>query len=300
MQLTNEQKNKEILILEQRKTEFTKKEFSDKKENDQYKDYINLFDESFDIDNLKFFKLAVLLGYNDTKRTLKGIGQLWKENSENKNDFLKKIATEIQNIFKNYSVKIDRDFDREHNKLCQTIRNNTLFKNTSVHFTYGHAQKIVNMAFKYLSCMNGSEKYEDIFQKCHMPLDSYTLEWYKRSDFYSKVGKDARVKSDDTWSKMTETQYCAIAKAIKENVNGEPFFVYDTEISLPYYPLYAEFIIWPEMQLNMAAEDFISSYSDEPKDDKKELKEKNLQCKLERIEEIIKEYKLAFPETKTE
>lgn len=283
-------------ILERRINEFTEREFKGKN-TDQYKDYKDLFEKTFDVENLDFFKLAVLLGYNDTKRTLSGIGKLWDEDNEKKCAFIKEIATGLQYIIKDAPSK----FNDNHNNLCQDLRNNKIFEGTSVKFTYGHAQKIVNMAFKYLFCMEGSEKYKDIFMQCHMPLDSYTLEWYKRSEFYKKITeKKALLTSDDTWSKMTEEQYLKIREYIENNVKEEPFFVYDKEISLPPYPLYAEFIIWPEMQLHTAAEDFISSYSNDPKDDKKELKGKNLQYKLDRIKEIIEKYKPAFQGTKTE
>ena len=55
---------------------------------------------------------------------------------------------------------------------------------------YGKAQKIVNMTFKNAYCLQHNEIKEDQFEKyfehCHMPLDSITLEWFKRTQTWLK------------------------------------------------------------------------------------------------------------------
>ena len=47
--------------------------------------------------------------------------------------------------------------------------------------TLGQKQKLINMAFKYLYCCRELREQEDglYFAFCHMPLDTYTLKWYK-------------------------------------------------------------------------------------------------------------------------
>lgn len=62
--------------------------------------------------------------------------------------------------------------------------------------TFGHAQKIVNMAFKYLYCCHGAEKYEDtVFSHCHMPLDRNTI-----ADYRKYITKEDTIP---VWSKLT-------------------------------------------------------------------------------------------------
>lgn len=47
--------------------------------------------------------------------------------------------------------------------------------------TLSQKQKLINMAFKYLYCCGELREQEDglYFAFCHMPLDTYTLKWYK-------------------------------------------------------------------------------------------------------------------------
>ena len=281
-------------LFEQNRLDFIEKEFKSKlKDNpnpqNQYKNYSRCFQDSLDINDLQFFELAVMLAYNDTKRTLKGIGEIW--NDYKKSEFFKNIAMEIQNIF--ITPPVEREFDDKHNELCTHITDQKFFN-----FTYGHAQKIINMAFKYLSCMTDADKYNEIFKQCHMPLDSRTLEWYKRTYFYNTCDPIAKLTSDDTWSKLTFEKYKAISDLIKKNLKhpeqtvgpakDDCFSVYKHINCLPQCPLEAEFIIWPEMQLHMAAEEFILAY--DKKSNKNKLKEASLKDKLKHIQTLIENH----------
>ncbi len=81
--------------------------------------------------------------------------------------------------------KAQSDFDNWHYKTCELFQNiisplYTLGKAKGA-VTFGKAQKIVNMMFKHLYCLmvrdHTDERY---FTYCHMPLDSFILEWFTR------------------------------------------------------------------------------------------------------------------------
>lgn len=93
--------------------------------------------------------------------------------------------------------------------------------------TYGQAQKIINMAFKYYYCCDDApDDYK--FYDCHMPLDRYTLAWVK----------DITGVHLSAWSKIDNYEIylsiqTEIAKYLKNNTSN-----------LPTHSLEAEFEIW--------------------------------------------------------
>ena len=133
--------------------------------------------------NINIFTAAVAQGYDDAKRTFTGIGDIWESFStedntptnelpnQNRDAFFEIIARKIQSLFTNPW----ENFDEWHYETCNLFINTLKKKNYEA--TYGQAQKVINMAFKYLYCLYGadSKEYCTVFDKCHMPLDSFTL-----------------------------------------------------------------------------------------------------------------------------
>ena len=98
---------------------------------------------------------------------------------------------------KNY-LRADKleSFDEIHKKICVNLIEKCKER---TNMTYGQAQKIINMAFKYLYCCKHDSAMEERFKACHMPLDSFSLEWFKRKfkeknfsnlDSYSENNKE--------------------------------------------------------------------------------------------------------------
>ena len=71
---------------------------------------------------------------------------------------------------------------------------------------YGQAQKVINMAFKYLYCCEGAEKYNSKFADCHMPLDQFTLAWFFMEGNPLYQG----------WSWLDKTTYNSINEEVKK------------------------------------------------------------------------------------
>ena len=77
-----------------------------------------------------------------------------------------------------YIHSVDTDFEVWHKNTCLAFCEKINLCHGRI--PYGKAQKIVNMSFKYLFCLNDSQKYDTKFKGCHMALDQYTLEWFIR------------------------------------------------------------------------------------------------------------------------
>ena len=194
--------------------------------------------EPWQLCNENVFSAAVKLGYLDMCRTCSGIGK--KISDEQREDIFDAIGAEIKTgMGKSCSIAKQEDFDELHTKLCRFCTEQ--FKEYDYSITYGQAQKIINMAFKYLYCCNDAEKYEEtVFSHCHMPLDSFILKWCSECNLPEKCNEDA-------WSKLGKDKYVKIQQEIRAYLNqGNTYKVGGNEVDLPKTVLDAEFIIWPE------------------------------------------------------
>ena len=163
--------------------------------------------------------------------------------------------------------KNEKEFDDWHEKICEDFLKRFRLKDNK----YGKAQKVINMTFKYIYCLEGAKEREDYFRFCHMPLDSITLEW-----FYRLKEKGVKITIDNkeekicrkypSWSNLRKTSsgekkdreygYVDIQNAIRKYLEN------NTELT----PLKVEFIIWPQMQLAMAEEGLFSQLVGAEKD----------------------------------
>ncbi len=185
-----------------------------------------------DIQNLDIFKEAVYQGYLDASRTFKGI--------KSKETAINSLAQKIQKYFLNEYT--DYKFNTLHKKWCEEFI--LELKNDGYIASYGKAQKVINMAFKYLFCFECDSSLSDKFKNCHMPLDSYTLNWFKRVVLNGKCHyKDTTPHRIVEWSKLDSETYCWIQEQISEHLSNEEITV-----------LELEFVIWPEEIAIIAAE----------------------------------------------
>ena len=208
---------------------------------------------SVSVTNVDDVVLAVKKAYIDmSPRTLRGEDGENKQalSSKDKEVLFCKLAQKIVQYMENGV----RDFENWHKALCQYFIDafEKILKNAGKNpsdATYGKAQKIINMTFKYLYCFDDAEKYADRFAPCHMALDSYTLNWVNgwfldqynqgkpRCERLSRTGK----RHLPAWSNLEyETQnggvpqYQEIQAAIRIRVQE----IYQVP------PIEAEFMIW--------------------------------------------------------
>ena len=145
------------------------------------------------------------------------------------------------------TYKDEAAFYQWHNKTAEMFLN--VLERYYKDAYYGKAQKIVNMMFKHLYCMNfGQENswkvlQEEYFWYCHMPLDSFTLDWLKRKD-NTAVCEWSNLKYNSVSKNgQASTSYVEYLERVKKlfPINGLTAFK-------------AEFYIWPQMQVTQAFE----------------------------------------------
>lgn len=212
-------------------------------------------------------------------------------------DDLAKNSDELLKLIENWfgEKPTQEKFDKWHKKACETV---ILFLRKyyiEEDCTIGKAQKIVNMSFKNLyalCCTKGIEEdYNDYFKFCHLPLDSFILEWFYRQ---CKNSGEKIIKSKIcSWS--------AIGEYGDENVNE--YAAPDNKIFYTYFyfqklfrkwfadtltPLQAEFMIWPTIQKELAAEGFLFSLKEDiDSKEKEKIKRLSLDDKILEIKKLL-------------
>lgn len=190
----------------------------------------------------------------DSKNKRKGI-----LNQEDKEKLFLLLAEKFVEYIKSNSLF--KTFDKWHEKMCKLfIKGNESVKGLeqilceadkkSEKATFGKAQKLVNMTFKYLYCFDDAQNYIEKFEPCHMPLDHFILDWFfdwykpiwEKENFGKKFSKTGKYKlpkwSDLKYRKENGEvipQYSEIQSEIKKRLNIKNVC-----------RLEAEFVIWHE------------------------------------------------------
>ena len=181
------------------------------------------------VDDIKF---AVTKAYHDLMlRTIPG------HNYTVQNECIPWLTCEIEKFIKK-EIKTEKEYNAEHKKLCNgflAMLNSQLKDAGASKQLFGKAQKAVNMSLKYLYCFCDHQDYMNLFTFAHMPLDTYTLNWY-----YSNSSKDWKEKHK--WSNLSADEYYnKIVGEIPDIIEKTPEY---EGIALPSSPLEADFIIW--------------------------------------------------------
>ena len=204
------------------------------------------------------------------------------------------LRTQFKNWFQENPSK--EKFDSWHEETCTKVVVFLKKHYEEKDCTIGKAQKIINMSFKNLyalCCEKGiEEEYANYFKFCHVPLDSFILEWFYRNC------KTANIKKNKiaSWSAILE-----YGKNEETYVKGEKefytYFFFQKEFRNCFKditPLQAEFAIWPEIQMTLAAEAFYFAYMgiiEEAEIDKKDFKNIRLKEKIKEIKKVLEEIK---------
>lgn len=166
---------------------------------------------------------AVRLAYKDLQwRTIKG------HTNVNKNNNIQNIKTHAENYL-NGQIKEYFDLISKINGIFQS--DNGIPKTYKTQ-SFGKAQKVVNMTFKYLYCLDYKPNGKNIdFSKVDIPLDDFILDFY-----YEKVAK-TKSKKNISWSNIGENDYKNIQNEFKSYINKvNPF--------KGLKPIEAEFLIF--------------------------------------------------------
>lgn len=160
------------------------------------------------------------LAYRDFCRTIrfKGEHDAFRDNVK---------AAITQSIDGLISVGTKEDFDQKHEDICKeiiTCANSQ--KVLAADFTYGQAQKWLNMTLKYM-LLTGfwNDKLQPIIGFLHVPVDSYIISAAKKDLGISVVPK--------AWSKWDIELYEKFQKEVREKFGNE-------------YPIEWEYRVWLE------------------------------------------------------
>ncbi|MCR4616798.1 MAG: hypothetical protein K5669_01285 [Lachnospiraceae bacterium] len=192
---------------------------------------------------------AVNLAYKDAQRRMKNIDSKKRDNAK------AGVIQVINEYFENKAPSDQEKYDGYHASICNAWCN--AFEQNgrlAEQGNYGKAQKIVNMAFKYLYCYysNRGEK-TDFFKYCHYTLDSYTLRWLNGC---KGEGKPGFLNGDFKWSsnlipeKNLDGEYlCSQYDEIQEyarkcvdNIFGEGWSVFEAEFFIWENVIYYDFL----------------------------------------------------------
>ena len=105
-------------------------------------------------------------------------------------------------------------FDSWHQNVSNQMKR--IYLDNGVVFTYGHAQKWLNMTIKYLYMLEATS-FDEVFEYLHVPLDNYVF------DIASSNLDIERPKQP--WSRWDDYdhQYLAYQKAIRKKISqGSP------------------------------------------------------------------------------
>ena len=173
------------------------------------------------------------------------------EKAKNTKDLVRKFAIDLTG--QNVVVNDDYVYTLINN-VVKSAPSSIDKKGNVVNFTYGNAQKLINMTAKYLYIRNYSNpQLTASFKNCHCPLDNQIVKKLKSDvkrgsdldksikELYSAVNNSEQTKTwrqylDLPWSSCTKERYQFFQKAIRKIIEKK----YNNEIT----PLEYDYIMW--------------------------------------------------------
>lgn len=146
---------------------------------------------------------AIFVAYRDLCRTIRGFSKHERHDAIFGNCV--QIIYDYINELNGFSSFTQDKFDMLHKLTCDRLI--TFFEDQE--FTYGQAQKWINMSLKYVSMFNHkmTEKY---YEYCHVPIDNYII-------------KSTNYKFDTAWSRINSyDKYLEFQKWFRNQYDGIP------------------------------------------------------------------------------
>jgi hypothetical protein len=148
--------------------------------------------------------------YADFKRTLRGIGKpdvfpRADEARQRANEALNQMIASVRDM----NAAVQRDFDEWHRGACERLA--AIYGECGyTSFRVGHAQKWLNMTFKYIYVMGERRLpgFGHLYELCHVPLDNILIDalqgygfpplpcaWSKLPDYETYLNRQLWVRS---------------------------------------------------------------------------------------------------------
>ena len=183
-----------------------------------------------------------------------------RQNARSKKEQYKDLKEKIISNFTDDFIKVangghkisnelafEKLFDELEKKFSTVLKDQKLKSLSKI----GFAQKFINMSFKYLYCFEECDKNNLRF--CHLPLDKYTINWYKTIGDKNNIADLKEINF--SWSKINEDLYFNIQKDIDSKLKSCLDYEINCKdpkqrIQLPQFKIEVEFIVWKQEQLN--------------------------------------------------
>lgn len=156
--------------------------------------------------------------YRDMCRTLRFVkGTTDKAKTDVYNETVEKVI--LSRIKDCYSITEEDKFSKWHKDTCEEIIK--IYTEKEHSFSYGQAQKWVNMTLKYLALFLDSSKLTDIYEFLHIPIDSIIIEKAKK-DFDIPPPAEEKIdqnkQKEVTWSNLSFGLYDKYQKDLMSKI----------------------------------------------------------------------------------
>lgn len=162
------------------------------------------------------FEAACFRAYRDFNRTLH-LSEAGIDDADMRISLRQRVTSIIRESVAELldsKCKSQDEFDKWHKKTTEKIRD--WYRKKEVDFTYGHAQKWLNMALKYLYTL-GACDFKELTRFFHPPLDNYILQAAKKM-----LGIN---KPHDAWSTWDDySDYLNYQKQLRDKIDGQSLF----------------------------------------------------------------------------
>ena len=173
--------------------------------------------------------------YLDLCRTIKFKTEDKDVKAEYKSKVCDKLIKEFDILLNAVNTSSDKEkqnaFNREHKRICEEICNK--YSEISS-FTYGQAQKWLNMTLKYVILLDENSELKSYL---HIPVDSYIMQAVGSDNAKLKyclklecvpkkdgtVGKYSE-SSSKSWSKWNYDEYIAFQNTVRKAINESTSF----------------------------------------------------------------------------
>jgi hypothetical protein len=168
--------------------------------------YIDFYKGAFFGDMSEPIKAAIIPAYRDLCRTITGFSKKYDKDTI-KLAAQQSIYDSILLLLKTENIN-QQIFDNWHKSSCEKLI--AIFGTQK--FTYGQAQKWINMTMKYLSMISHSS-VKKCYEYCHIPIDNYILQATSKT-------------LSTTWSRLEDyDEYLSFQNWFRETYDGIPLDV---------------------------------------------------------------------------
>lgn len=176
-----------------------------------------------------------------------------KDDSKKDTEKGKKLFADASELIKKFIEEVltngaQNEYNEKHHILCEKLTSKySNSANSGYEFSYGVAQKWVNMTMKYLSVIltifseyksthvfvnTYKNSFQAIEHSLHVPIDGYILEYVSNKKYSNVEPIDIAKKENKNnlaWSKYEKDDYQKLQISIKEMYINEPTFPLDWE-----------------------------------------------------------------------